>query len=90
MLECLIDNIFAIFGGRVFQQRVGMPMGTNCAPLLAYLFIYSYETDFIERLLKKNEKKLARSFNFTFRYIDDVFSLNNSRLGDFVDRIYPI
>ena len=33
---------------------------------------------------------LARSFNFTFRYIDDVLSLNNSRFGDFVDRIYPI
>ena len=42
------------------------------------------------RLLKKNEKKLARSFNFTFRYIDYVLSLNNSRFGDFVDRIYPI
>ena len=41
-------------------------------------------------LLKKNEKKLARSFNFTFRYIDDVLSLNNSRFGDFVDRFYPI
>jgi hypothetical protein len=40
--------------------------------------------------LKKNEKKLARSFNFTFRYIDDVLSLNNSRFGDFVDCIYPI
>jgi hypothetical protein len=36
------------------------------------------------------EKKLARSFNFTFRYIDAVLSLNNSRFGDFVDRIYPI
>jgi hypothetical protein len=34
--------------------------------------------------------KLARSFNFTFRYIDDVLSLNISRFGDFVDRIYPI
>ena len=33
---------------------------------------------------------LARSFNFTFRYIDDVRSLNNSRFGDFGDRIYPI
>jgi hypothetical protein len=38
---------------------------------------------------KKNEKKLALSFNFTFRYIDDVLLLNNTRLGDFVDRIYP-
>jgi hypothetical protein len=32
----------------------------------------------------------SRSFNFTFRYTDDVLSLNNSRFGDFVDRIYPI
>ena len=40
--------------------------------------------------LKKNERKLARSFNFTFRYIDDVLSLNNSSFGDFGDRIYPI
>ena len=63
--------------GRVFQQTVAIPMGTNCAPLLANLFLYSYEADFIQGLLKKNEKKLARSFNFTFRYIDDVLSLNN-------------
>ena len=90
MLEILIDNIFAMFSGRVFQQTVGMPMGTTCAPLLADLFLYSYEADFIQRILKKNEKKLARSFNFTFRYIDDVLSLNNSKFGDFVDRIYPI
>jgi hypothetical protein len=90
MLEFLIDNIFVIFGGRVFQQTVGIPMGTNCAPLLADLFLYSFETDFIQEPLKKNEKKLDRSFNFTFRYIDDALSLNNSRFGDFVDRIYPI
>jgi hypothetical protein len=40
-------------------------MGTNCAPLLADLFLNSYEADFIKGLLRKNEKKLARSFNFT-------------------------
>jgi hypothetical protein len=80
MLEFMIDNIFAMFGGRVFQPTVGLPMGTNCASLLADLFIYLYEADFIQGLLKKNEKKLARSFNFTFRYLDDVLSLNNSRL----------
>jgi hypothetical protein len=77
-----------IFVGRVFQQTVGMHMGTNCAPILADLYLYSYEADFIQGLLKKTEKKLARSFNFTFRYIDDVLSLNNSRFGDFIDRIY--
>ena len=72
------------------SQYVNVISYSNCAPLLADLFLYSYEADFIQGLLKKNEKKLARSFNFTFRYIDDVLSLNNSRFGDFVDRIYPI
>jgi hypothetical protein len=90
MLEFLIDSIFVIFGGRVFQQTVDIPMGTNCSALLADLFLYSYEEYFIQGLLKKNEKKVARSFNFTFRYVDDVLSLNNSRFGDFVYRIFPI
>jgi hypothetical protein len=79
MLEFLIYNIFVMLGGRVFQQTVGIPMGTNCAPLLTDLFLYSHEADLIQGLLKNNEKKLARSFNFTFRYIDDVLSLNNYR-----------
>ena len=63
---------------------------TNCVPLLADLFLYSYEAYFIQGILKESEKNLARSFKFTFRYIYDVFSLNNSRFGDFVNRIYPI
>jgi hypothetical protein len=48
-------------------------------------FLYSCEEHIIQGLLRKNEKKLARCFNFTFRYIDDVLSLNNSRFGDCVD-----
>jgi hypothetical protein len=65
----------------VFFNTVGIPMGTDCAPLLADLFLYSHEADFIRGLLKKNGKKLARSLNFTFRYIDDFLSLNNSRIS---------
>jgi hypothetical protein len=65
-------------------------MGINCAPLLDDLFLYSYEADFIQELLKKNKKKRTRSFNLTFRYIDDILSLNNSRFGDFADHIYTI
>ncbi len=75
-----------MFDGRVFQQRVGTTMGTNCAPLLADLFLYSYKADFIQGFVKKNEKKLVRSFNFTFR---SKQLLNNSSFGDFADRIYP-
>jgi hypothetical protein len=90
MLEFVIDNIFGIFGRRVFQQTTGIPKGTNCAPLFADLFLYSYEGDFTQKLRNKNEKKLARSFNFTFRHIDDVLSPNYSRFEDSVHRIYPI
>ena len=59
-------------------------MGRKCVPLLVDLFLYSHDADFIQGLLKKNENKLTRSITFTFRYIDDVLSLNNSRIGDFV------
>jgi len=41
MLEVLIDNIFVMFGGRVFQQPVGIPVGTNC-PALLDLFLYPH------------------------------------------------
>ena len=40
MLDFLIDNIFVEFGGRIFQQTIDIPMGTNCAPFLANLFLY--------------------------------------------------
>ena len=46
MFEFLVDNIFVAFAGKVFQQIVGIPMGTNCAPLLADIFLYSYEAEF--------------------------------------------
>jgi hypothetical protein len=65
MLEFLIDNIFAM----CFSTDSRHTMGTNCAPLLADLFLYSYDADFIQGFLKKNEQKLVPSFNFTFRYI---------------------
>ena len=65
-------------------------MGINYAPLVADLFLCSYETDFIQNLLQRKEKKLAKYFGFSFRYIDDVFSLNNSKFDVFVDRIHPI
>ena len=47
ILKFLVDNIFVVFGGKVFQQIVGIPMGTNRAPLLADIFLYSYEAEFI-------------------------------------------
>ena len=46
MIEFLIDNISVQFEGCLFHQVTGIPMGTNCALLLADLFIYSYENEF--------------------------------------------
>ena len=73
----------------LFQQVVGIPMGTNCAPLLADLFLYSYESEFLQKLVKDKKIHEARAFNFTYRYIDDVLSINNSRFAEFLPLIYP-
>ena len=89
MLEFLVDSIFVVFGGKVFQQIVGIPMGTNCAPLLADIFLYSYEAEFIQSLLSTGKKKLASQFNFTYRYIHDVLSINNPDFENYLGQMYP-
>jgi hypothetical protein len=52
MLDFLIvvDNIFVLFGRRVFQQKIGFLMGTNCALLLTHLFLHAYDADFLQGL----------------------------------------
>ena len=89
MLEFLVDNIFLVFGGKVFQQIVGILIGTNCTPLLADIFLYSYEVEFIQSLLTAGKKQLASQFNFTYRYIDDVLSINNLDFQNYLGQIYP-
>jgi hypothetical protein len=64
-------------------------MGTNCAPLLADPFLHSYEVDFFKKLLQEKKKSVAVAFNSTFRYIDNVLSINNSQFYSYVDSIYP-
>ena len=89
MLEFLVDNIFVDFAGKVFQQTVGIPMGTNCAPLLADIFLHSYQADFIQSLLSTVKKQLASRFNLTYRYIDDVLSINNPEFENYLGQMYP-
>ena len=89
MIEFLVDNIYVRFGGQLFRQMVGILMGTNCAPLLADLFLYSYENEFLDKLIKEGKRKLARKFNLSYCYIDDLISLNNKRFKEFISDIYP-
>ena len=63
-------------------------MGTNCAPLLADLFLYSYENEFLDKLIKEGKRKLARKFNLSYRYIDDLISFNNTRFKESISDIY--
>ena len=62
MIEFLVDNIYVRFGGQLFRQMVGIPMGTNCAPLLADLFLYSYENEFLDKLIKVVRNKKSKFF----------------------------
>ena len=89
MIEFLVDNIYIRFGGQLFRQMVGIPMGATCAPLLADLFLYSYENEFLDKLIKEGKKKLSRRFNLSYRYIDDLISFNNKRVKEFISDIYP-
>ena len=50
-------------------------MGTNCAPLVADLFLYCYERDFMDSLNHDNQADVIEAFNSTSRYLDDLFWL---------------
>ena len=59
-------------------------MGTDCAPLVADLFLFYYERDFMKSLSRENQ-----AFNSTSRYLDDLLNIDNVYFDQMVDRIYP-
>ena len=72
----------------MYRQCVGIPMGTDCAPLLANLFLFYYEYKYMKNLIKNNII-LAKKFNNTTRYIDDLLTLNNNQFDAAIKDIYP-
>ena len=87
-IHFLIDNIYIGIGNRIFKQVIGIPMGTDCAPLLANLFLFHYEYQYIKDKLKHNHKE-AILFRHTVRYIDDLLTLNNPFFEEEIPKIYP-
>ena len=59
------------FASKLYRQIVGIPMGTNCAPLVADLFLFCYERDFVLSLSDNNRTDITEAFNSTSRYLDD-------------------
>ena len=64
-------------------------MGTNCAPLLADLFRFYYERDFMKSLSRENQADIIEAFNSTSRYLDDLLNTDNIYFDQMVDCIYP-
>ena len=88
-LHYLLDNIFIRFGSKLYEQIVGIPMGTNCAPLVADLFLFCYERDFMLSLSDNNQADIIEAFNSTSRYLDDLLNIDNPYFEQTVGQIYP-
>ena len=76
-LHYLLDNKFVIFGSKLYRQIVGIPIRTNCAPLVTDLFLFCYERDVTLSLSDNNQTDIIEAFNSTSRYLDDLLNIDN-------------
>ena len=84
----MLDNIFIRLSTKLYRQVVGIPMGTNCAPLVADLFPFCYERDLIMSLSDDKQADVIDAFNTTSRYLDDISNINNVYFDNLVGQIY--
>ena len=66
MIEFSIDNSFMQFGGCLFRQVTGIPMGPNCAPVLTDLSLFSDENEVLDNMIRSTLRRLSRSFNLCY------------------------
>ena len=83
-----MDNIYIRFD-KLYRQIVGIPMGTNCAPLEADLFLFCYERDFMTSLSKNNQADIIKAFKSTSRYLDDLLNIDNPYFEGMVNQTNP-
>ena len=74
-LSFLLNNIYIGFGTNLYRHNFGIPMGTNCASLVADLFLFCYERDFMKDLSSDNQADVIKAFNSTSRYLDDLLNI---------------
>ena len=77
-LTFLLDNIYIRFGSKLYRQIIGIPMGTNCVPLVADLFLIRYERDFMLSLSEDTPSDVIEAFNSTSRYLNDLLNIDNN------------
>ena len=88
-LTFLLDKIYIRFDTKLFRQIVSIPMGTNCAPLVADLFLFCYERDFMMPLSVENQSEIIEAFSSTSRYLDDLLNIDNTYIDGLISQIYP-
>ena len=88
-LSYLLDNIYIRYGAKFYRQVVEISMGTNCAPLVADLFLYCYERYFMDSLNHENQVDVIEAFNSTSWYLDDLLNIDNQCFEGMVNQIYP-
>ena len=84
-----MDNIYIRFDNKLYSQSVGIPMGTNSALLVADLFLFCYERDFMISLSGANQADINEAFNSTSRYLDDFLNIDNLYFEGMVRQFYP-
>ena len=62
MLTFWLDDMFIRFGTKLYRQVVGIPLGTNCAPLVADLFLFRYERDFMMSISDNKQADVTDAF----------------------------
>ena len=85
----ILDNILIRFGTKLYRQTIGIPMETNYASLVADLFLFCYERDFMKSLSRRNQADIIEVFNSTSRYLDELLNIDSIYFDQMVDRIYP-
>ena len=89
VLEFIMNNAYFQVNNQVFQQVIGIPMGSDPAPFVANLFLYFYENKFLDKL-KKEDLHRARRLRHVFRFIDDLIALNDkNEFAKSYKEIYP-
>ena len=68
---------------------VGIPMEQTVSHYWLICFLNSYENEFLDKLIKKGKRKLARKFNLSYCYIDDFICFKNKIFKKFISGIYP-
>ena len=88
-LTVLLDNFFIRFGTKLYRQVVGISMGTNCDPLVADLFEFCNERNFIISLSDDKQADVIDAFNTATRYLDNIENINIVYFDNMVSQIYP-